>query len=115
MNSTQLAILFVLAWAAFVSLCVIIFVYGFFTPWWRSRTGIGFMSAQLTLWLMLGLTLLAGYGVHMPFWVAALAWVLEIAALNWGITFNIIYKQFIEKRSDVMEDKNVTIKRSNNV
>jgi hypothetical protein len=98
-------VLFALVWLTFISLLGVIAIYGLLTPWYKSRTGIGFMSTKVAFAVAVGLTLMAGYGLKPHLWVAYAAWCAIIVALNWGITWNIIYKQFIENRSDEMKDK----------
>jgi hypothetical protein len=99
------AILLGLVWTAFISLVLVVIVYGFLTPWWKSRTGIGFMSTKLAFLTAIGLSLMRAYGYHFPVWVAYAAWVFIILAMNLGITWNIIYKQFFQHRGDEVADK----------
>lgn len=101
----EYTILFALVWLTFLSLVVVILIYGLLTPWYKSRTGIGFMSTKVAFALAIGLTLAAGHGVKLNIWAAYIAWVGIIVAVNWGITWNIIYKQFFENRTDEMKDK----------
>lgn len=101
-------VLFALVWLTFISLIGVILIYGFLTPWYKSRTGIGFMSTKVAFAVTVGLTLYGGYGNRLPIWAAYACWISIILALNWGITWNIIYKQFFEHRTDTVSDKSTT-------
>jgi len=101
-------ILLGLAWTAFLSLIGVVLVYGLLTPWYKSRTGIGFMSTKIAFSVTIGLTIAGGYGIRLPMWAIYACWVSIILAVNWGITWNIIYKQFLEHRTDEMRNKEPT-------
>jgi hypothetical protein len=101
----EISILVGLAWIAFLSLVVVILIYGLLTPWWRSRTGIGFMSTKVAFGVAIGLSLARYHGHTFPTWVYYVAWVLIILSINLGITWNIVYKQFFQHRGDEVADK----------
>lgn len=104
-NSTDFAIMMGLSWVALVSLALVIVVYGFLTPWWRSRTGIGFMSTKVAFFVAVALSVARYHNHVFPLWVYYGAWVLIILTINLGITWNIIYKQFVQHRGDEVADK----------
>ncbi len=105
MTPLELTIYTGLAWVACISLVVVIIVYGLLTPWWRSRTGIGFMSTKVAFLVAVILTLFGLNGYRVPVWIAYAAWILMILAINLGITWNIVYKQFVQHRGDEVADK----------
>lgn len=90
---------------AFVSVVSAALSYGLLAPWWRSRTGIGFLSTKISFSLIIGLSLLGWLGVWVGFWVAVGATLLVAVTMFWGVTWNILYKQYFEHRSDDMRDK----------
>lgn len=94
-----------LLFLAFVSLAVCALIYGTLTPWWRSRTGIGFMSTKIAFSLILFLTFLSYNGTHLPTWLVYGSMALVVVTVNFGVSWNIIYQQFIKGRSDQMSDK----------
>jgi hypothetical protein len=106
--SIEYIILFCLVWLTFISLIGVILIYGLLTPWYKSRTGIGFMSTKVAFAVTIGFTIAGGYGFKIPIWLAYICWGSIIVAVNWGITWNILYKQFFEHRADAMADKNPT-------
>lgn len=97
-----MTVLLILTWIGFISVLGAGLTYGILAPWWRSRTGIGFLSTKLSFSVVIGLTLCGFYGILFPMWVYWGAWLLVIVTINYGITFNIIYKQFIEKNPDLL-------------
>jgi len=100
--------LYVLVILTDVSLLVVVAVYGLLTPWYKSRTGIGFMSTKVSFMAIITLTIINTLWFKVPTWVSIAAWVFVILTINFGITWNIIYKQFIEHRSDEMASKTTT-------
>lgn len=105
MTPTELVVYIGFVWVALISLVVVIVIYGFLTPWWKSRTGIGFMSTKVAFAALIGLTLARFYGYAIPLWLGYAAWLFMILAINLGITWNIIYKQFVQHRGDEVADK----------
>lgn len=105
LNAADVAILAGLAWIAFFSLALVILIYGLLTPWWKSRTGIGFMSTKVAFFVAVALSVARYHGHAFPTWVYFVAWGLIIVTINVGITFNIIYKQFFQHRGDEVADK----------
>ena len=97
----------VLLFLAFASLAVCALIYGVLTPCWRSRTGVGFMSTKISFSVILFLTLLSYNGVWIPTWLVYGSMVLVIVTVNVGVSWNIIYQQFIKGRSDQISDKRV--------
>lgn len=110
-NTTDFAIMMGLSWIALVSLALVIVVYGFLTPWWRSRTGIGFMSTKVAFFVAVALSVARYHNHIFPLWVYYSAWVLIILTINLGITWNIIYKQFAQHRGDEVGDKSPHLKQ----
>lgn len=104
--TVERTILYALVIATWFSLLGVILVYGILTPWYKSRTGIGFMSTKVSFFLIITLTITGALWLKTPMWLAILAWASIVVAINYGITWNIIYKQFIEHRADEMADKN---------
>jgi hypothetical protein len=99
-------ILYILVIATWASLLGVILVYGLLTPWYKSRTGIGFMSTKVSFFLIISLTIIGALWWKIPSWMAILSWGLIVVTINYGITWNIIYKQFFENRTDDVNDKN---------
>lgn len=91
-----------------VSLLAVIAIYGLLTPWYRSRTGIGFMSTKVSFFTIITLTIINTLWFKVPVWASLAAWIFVILTINFGITWNIIYKQFIEHRSDEMSSSTTT-------
>jgi hypothetical protein len=111
MTPTGLAVYIGFVWVALISLVGVIIIYGFLTPWWKSRTGIGFMSTKVAFAALIGLTLARFYGYHIPVWLGYAGWLFMILAINLGITWNIIYKQFFQHRGDEVSDKSPHLKQ----
>jgi hypothetical protein len=105
LTELEISILVGLTWIAFFSLIIVILIYGLLTPWWKSRTGIGFMSTKVAFGIAIGLSLARYHGHIFPTWVYYLAWVLIILSINLGVTWNILYKQFFQHRGDEVADK----------
>jgi hypothetical protein len=101
-------ILYILVIAAWFSLLGVILVYGILTPWYKSRTGIGFMSTKVSFFVIISFTIIGRLWWPIPSWLAILSWALIVVTINYGITWNILYKQFFEHRSDEMSDKVMT-------
>lgn len=110
-SPVELAAYIGLVWVACISLVVVIIIYGFLTPWWKSRTGIGFMSTKVAFLALIALTLARLYGLPVPLWLGFTAWAFMILAINLGITWNIIYKQFFQHRGDEVGDKSPHLKQ----
>ena len=102
------AALFSLVILTWLSLLGVILIYGLLTPWYRSRTGIGFMSTKVSFFTIISLTIINALWVRIPTFVSILAWVFIIITINFGITWNILYKQFFEHRADEMQNKERT-------
>lgn len=90
----------ILIWTATIAVFAAASVYGVLAPFERSRTGIGLMISLLSVGILVLLTLLGYYGFEIPVWLQNAGWILLIVAISWGITWNIIYKQFIEHSPD---------------
>lgn len=86
------------------SLAMATVIYGGLTSWWRTRTGIGFLSMMASFTFIVGVTL-ADLIWDAPRWLWWLAWILVIITVNLGIAWNIIYKQFIQRRPEIMGAK----------
>lgn len=99
-------ILYITVIFTWFSLLGVILVYGLLTPWYKSRTGIGFMSTKISFFTIISLTIGGALWWKTPTWVAILAWLFIAITINYGITWNILYKQFFEHRTDQMADKN---------
>jgi len=99
-------ILYISVIATWFSLLGVILVYGLLTPWYKSRTGIGFMSTKISFFTIISLTIVNALFFKIPTLVSILAWVFIVITINYGITWNILYKQFFEHRTDQMADKN---------
>lgn len=97
--------LYVLVILTGLSLLVVVLVYGLLTPWYRSRTGIGFMSTKVSFLTIITLTIINSLWFKIPTWASVAAWIFIIITINFGITWNILYKQFFEHRKDEMKDK----------
>lgn len=111
MTPTEIAIYIGLVWVAGVSLAVVILVYGLLTPWWKSRTGIGFMSTKVAFFALIALTIARFNGHDIPMWLGIGTWIFMILAINLGITWNILYKQFAQHRGDEVGDKSPHLKQ----
>lgn len=86
--------------------------YAVLTPWWRSRTGIGFMSMQLSFVAVLAIRWMSIAGIDVPVSLWASSWVFVILAVNVGITYNIIYQQFIKGHPDDMKKSTDRVSRA---
>lgn len=104
-TATEITVLAGLAVVAFISLILVVLVYGLLTPWWKSRTGIGFMSVMCAFLIAIALSVANRQGIVFPIWVYYGAWGLIIVTINLGVTWNIIYKQFFQHRGDEVADK----------
>jgi hypothetical protein len=102
------AILYALVILTWLSLLGVILIYGLLTPWYKSRTGIGFMSTKVSFFIIISLTIIGALWFKIPTWMSLAAWAFIIVTLNYGITWNILYKQFFEHRADEMTDKTPT-------
>jgi len=105
-------ILYVLVILTWLSLLTVVFVYGLLTPWYKSRTGIGFMSTKVSFMTIISLTIINALWFKVPTWASIAAWIFVIITINFGITWNILYKQFFEHRADEILDKNLTTTQS---
>ena len=105
----------VLMWMLLLSLVGVDVVYGSLTSWYRSRTGIGFFSLMVAFTIVVALTLFGAYGIRLPYWIPLSALGLVILTVNLGITWNILYKQFIEHRPETIRKSNPRTKETNNV
>lgn len=99
------AALYALVILTWLSLLGVILIYGLLTPWHKSRTGIGFMSTKVSFFTIISLTIVNALFARIPTFVSILAWVFVILTINFGITWNILYKQFFEHRADQVSDK----------
>lgn len=86
---------------AFASLLVATLIYGTLTSWWKTRTGVGFFSMMVAFTVKMAVTV-ADVLYDVPFWMWLFSWGLIIITVNFGIVWNIIYKQFIQKRSNLL-------------
>lgn len=102
------AALYALVILTWLSLLGVVLIYGLLTPWYKSRTGIGFMSTKVSFLTIISLTIVNALFVRIPTFVSILAWVFVIITINFGITWNILYKQFFEHRADQVSDKTKT-------
>lgn len=105
----------ILLWLTLLSLAGVLTIYGTLTSWYRSRTGIGFFSLMGSFTIIVALTLVGAYGVRLPYWIPLSALGLVILTINLGITWNILYKQFIERRPETIRNSKPRTKESNNV
>lgn len=106
------AVLYVLVILTWFSLLGVIAVYGLLTPWYRSRTGIGFMSTKVSFFTIISLTIINALFFRVATWTSIAAWIFVILTINFGITWNILYKQFFEHRADEVADKVKTTSQS---
>lgn len=86
---------------ALASLFAVTLIYSLLTAWWKTRTGIGFLSMMTSFTWMMGVMLAdILFDISLIWWWVA--WALIIITVNAGVLWNLIYKQFIQKHSDYM-------------
>lgn len=86
---------------ALVSMATATIIYGSLTSWWKTRTGVGFLSMMASFTTLTATTLIEVL-FDWPDWVRWIAWSLVIITVNLGVVWNIIYKQFIQRRPELM-------------
>jgi hypothetical protein len=106
------AALYALVILTWLSLLGVVLIYGLLTPWYKSRTGIGFMSTKVSFLTIISLTIVNALWFKTPTWLSILAWAFVIITINFGITWNILYKQFFEHRADQVSDKTKTTQQN---
>lgn len=82
---------------AAISQLLFVVLYAVLAPWWKTRTGKGIFIKAVTLAALLVMYVLPFViKVYIPYEVQIILWALFILAINIGLTFNLVYKQFIE-------------------
>jgi hypothetical protein len=61
------------------------------------------MSTKVSFLTIIVLTLINSLWFRIPTWISVAAWIFIIVTINFGITWNILYKQFFEHRVDEMK------------
>lgn len=103
----------VFATLALISLVAVTSTYSLLTSWYRTRTGWGFLSMLVAFTLQMGVTVV---DIHWqtPLWVWWVTWALVATTVSFGVLWNIIYRQFIQSRPDLL-GKRTSAKKEDNV
>lgn len=103
----------VLATLALISLVAVSATYGLLTGWWRTRTGIGFLSMLVSFTIQMAVTV-ADIHWYVPIWAWWATWSLITITVSFGVLWNIVYRQFIQSRPDLI-GKRTPVKKESNV